>query len=261
MASLGDIEESNDLVNHVGGVFRYFIVDVVDPGSTPDVARCSRELGEKFLSHEQGLNQHILIDSWISRLEEERHMKKVPSEIEETRKVKEIFGLQEKKENCWTFFATAAQVYGGRIHESVESVEMISSYEIRVSLEFSRGARICYCVRRTSGYSQDKMMVFLVSVKGVADDLKGIDSCGVRLNRWRCQIDIDSGWKHVCFRFSAWDSVVVCFGFSGHMRGRTNGSTGYHGCRAVQSDVQGKVFIQIVTKEILRMRSLVSTGY
>ncbi|KAF3611306.1 hypothetical protein DY000_02047007 [Brassica cretica] len=30
---------------------------------------------------------------------------------------------------------------------------------------------------------------------------------------------------------------------------------------AVQSDVQGKVLIQIVTKEILRMRSLVSTGY
>ncbi|WZZ60772.1 hypothetical protein YC2023_060879 [Brassica napus] len=37
----------------------------------------------------------------------------------------------------------------------------------------------------------------------------------VRLNRWRCQIEIDSGWKHVCFEFSAWDSVVVCFGFSG----------------------------------------------
>ncbi|KAF2615365.1 hypothetical protein F2Q70_00010670 [Brassica cretica] len=36
MASLGEIEESNDLVNHIGGVFRYFIVDVVDPGSTPD---------------------------------------------------------------------------------------------------------------------------------------------------------------------------------------------------------------------------------
>ena len=44
--------ESYDLVNHIGGVFRYFIVDVVDPGSTPDVARCGRELGEKFLSHE-----------------------------------------------------------------------------------------------------------------------------------------------------------------------------------------------------------------
>ena len=65
---------------------------------------------------------------------------------------------KKKKEKCWTFFAAAGQVYGGRIHESVESVEMISSYEIRVSLEFSRGARICYCVRRTSGYSQDKMV-------------------------------------------------------------------------------------------------------
>ncbi|KAF3520792.1 hypothetical protein DY000_02062530 [Brassica cretica] len=54
MASLGEIEESNDLVNHIGGVFRYFILDVVDPGSTPDVARCGHELGVQFLSHEQG---------------------------------------------------------------------------------------------------------------------------------------------------------------------------------------------------------------
>ncbi|KAF2574122.1 hypothetical protein F2Q70_00005638 [Brassica cretica] len=45
--------ECNDLVNHIEGVFRYFIVDVVDHGSTPDVARCGRELGEQFLSHEQ----------------------------------------------------------------------------------------------------------------------------------------------------------------------------------------------------------------
>ena len=28
----------------------------MDHGSTPDVARCGRELGEKLLSHEQGLN-------------------------------------------------------------------------------------------------------------------------------------------------------------------------------------------------------------
>ncbi|KAF2618861.1 hypothetical protein F2Q68_00038685 [Brassica cretica] len=46
--------ESNDLVNHIRGIFQYFIVDVVDPRSTPDVARCGRELGEQFLSHEQG---------------------------------------------------------------------------------------------------------------------------------------------------------------------------------------------------------------
>ncbi|KAF3488139.1 hypothetical protein F2Q69_00053124 [Brassica cretica] len=57
MASLREIEESNDLVNHIGGVFRYFILDVVDHGSTPDVTRCGRELGEKFLSREQGLNR------------------------------------------------------------------------------------------------------------------------------------------------------------------------------------------------------------
>ncbi|KAF2538414.1 hypothetical protein F2Q68_00019410 [Brassica cretica] len=73
----------------------------------------------------------------------------------------------------------------------------------------------------------------LVSVKGVAEGFKDIDLCGVRLNRLRCQIEIDLGWKHVCFGFPAWDSVVVCFGFSKHMRGRTNGSTGYHGSRVV----------------------------
>lgn len=50
-------ERVYDLVNHIGGVFRYFIVDVVDPGSTPDVVCCGRELGEKLLCHEQGLNQ------------------------------------------------------------------------------------------------------------------------------------------------------------------------------------------------------------
>ncbi|WZZ79505.1 hypothetical protein YC2023_100077 [Brassica napus] len=48
-----DRDRDNDLVNHIGGVFRYFIVDVVDPESTPDVARCGRELSEQFLSHEQ----------------------------------------------------------------------------------------------------------------------------------------------------------------------------------------------------------------
>ncbi|KAF2596969.1 hypothetical protein F2Q68_00012220 [Brassica cretica] len=91
----------------------------------------------------------------------------------------------------------------------------------------------------------------LVSVKGVAEGLKEIDSCGyvfgvthsfllewiceneelliqgrVQLNGWRCQIEIDSGWKHVCFGFYAWDSVVVCFGFSGHMRGKQMGLQG-----------------------------------
>ncbi|KAF3560633.1 hypothetical protein DY000_02013231 [Brassica cretica] len=38
-----DLDQTG-FVNHIGGVFRYFIVDVVNPGSTPDVARCGREL-------------------------------------------------------------------------------------------------------------------------------------------------------------------------------------------------------------------------
>ena len=60
--------------------------------------------------------------------------------------VKEIFSLQERKKNGWTFFAADAQVQGGMTHESVKSVEMISNFEIGVSLKFSKGARICYYV-------------------------------------------------------------------------------------------------------------------
>ncbi|KAF2546215.1 hypothetical protein F2Q70_00022482 [Brassica cretica] len=97
-----------------------------------------RSLKHPWSASMASLGEIELIDSWSPRLEEERHMKKLPSETEETHKVKEIFGSQEKKENCWTFFDAAAQVYVGRIHESVELVEMISSYEIKVSLEFSR---------------------------------------------------------------------------------------------------------------------------
>ena len=40
------------------------------------------------------------------------------------------------------------------------------------------------------------------------------------------KIEIDSGWKHVCFGFSVYDLVIVCFGFSGHMRGK---QIGLHG--------------------------------
>ncbi|KAF3503307.1 hypothetical protein F2Q69_00041152 [Brassica cretica] len=273
MASLGEIEESNDLVNHIGGVFRYFIVDVVDHGSTLDVARCGRELSEKFLSHEQGLNcmsserdrgimslysatsghhnppqvvsEHRIIDSWSPRLEEERHMKKLPSEIEETRKVKEIFGLQEKKENCWTFFAAAAQVYRGRIHESVESVEMISSYEIRAASTRKKvfGAvfdlqsqGMCDYMHWSLGFSEgfhgvlglslhgisvaDGVLIYvvisarwysLVSVKGVAEELKEIDSCGYVfgvthsfLLGWICE-----NKELTCLRKSSAEQVAV----------------------------------------------------
>ena len=44
-----------------------------------------------------------------------------------SRSGKRDFQFKREEENCWTFFAAAAQVYGGRIHKSVESVEMISS--------------------------------------------------------------------------------------------------------------------------------------
>ncbi|WZY77112.1 hypothetical protein YC2023_023496 [Brassica napus] len=63
------------------------------------------------------------IDSQIPRLEEEKYMKKLHSETEESvhrdqDHVKEIYGLKERKKNYWTFLAAAAKVYGGRIHES-----------------------------------------------------------------------------------------------------------------------------------------------
>ncbi|KAF2555070.1 hypothetical protein F2Q68_00016647 [Brassica cretica] len=145
--------------------------------------------------------------------------------IPRTERVKEIFGSQEKKENCWTFFDAAAQVYVGRIHESVELVEMISSYEIKAAsirkkgvgavldlqsqgvcdyMHWSLGSLHVLQVIGTESIVEQKgfshwfsmrlsqdlvriftvflraiyMMVFLVSVKGVAEGLKGIDSGG-----------------------------------------------------------------------------------
>ncbi|KAF3596170.1 hypothetical protein DY000_02021076 [Brassica cretica] len=184
--------ESNDLVNHIGGVLRYFIVDVVDPGSTPNVVCCGRELSEKFLKH-----RHI--DSWTTRLEEERHMKKLPSETEETRKVKEIFGLQEKKKNCWTFFAAAAQVYRGRIHESVESAASIRKRGFRAVFDlqsqgvcdshkvFSEGFHGVLGLNLHGISVAGGVLIYvgisarwysLVSVKGVEEGLKKIGSCG-----------------------------------------------------------------------------------
>ncbi|KAF3585511.1 hypothetical protein F2Q69_00030465 [Brassica cretica] len=198
----------------------------------------AKSLGGRSLKHPwsasmASLGEIELIDSWSPRLEEERHMRNLPSETEETRKVKDIFGLQEKKENCWTFFDPAAQVYGGRIHESVELVEMISSYEIKAAsirkkgvgavldlqsqgvceyMHWSLGSLHVLQVIGTEsiveqkgfshwfsmGLSQDLvriftvflraiyMMVFLVSVKGVAEGLKGIDSGGFLLG-WICE--------------------------------------------------------------------------
>ena len=61
----GFYRESNDLVNHIWGVFRYFIVDVLDHESTSDVVRCGRELGEQFLSHEQGWIVWVVKETWV----------------------------------------------------------------------------------------------------------------------------------------------------------------------------------------------------
>ncbi|KAF3610066.1 hypothetical protein DY000_02049008 [Brassica cretica] len=192
-----------------------------------------RSLKHPWSASMASLGEIELIDSWSPRLEEERHMKKLPSETEETRKVKEIFGSQEKKENCWTFFDAAAQVYVGMIHESVELVEMISSYEIKAAsirkkgvgavldlqsqgvcdyMHWSLGSLHVLQVIGTESIVEQKgfshwfsmrlsqdlvriftvflraiyMMVFLVSVKGVAEGLKGIDSGGFLLG-WICE--------------------------------------------------------------------------
>ncbi|KAF3552839.1 hypothetical protein F2Q69_00016332 [Brassica cretica] len=132
------------------------------------------------------------IDSRSPRLEEERHMKKLLSETEESH------GSME---------AGAAQVYGGRIHNSVESVEMISSFEIVVSIKISKGARMCYYVRKTLDPVRDftvflgyiYMTVFFSQHEGccirveVNRLMQGSSMCdyeslqlgGVRLNMWK----------------------------------------------------------------------------
>ncbi|KAF2549940.1 hypothetical protein F2Q68_00034996 [Brassica cretica] len=217
----------------------------------------------------------MLIDSWSPRLEEERHMKKLPSETKETRKVKEIFGLQEKKKNCWTFFAAAAQVYGGRIHESVESVEMISNYEIRVSLEFSRVQESATVF--SEGFhgvlglnlhgisvAGDKLiyMVFFSQREGCCrrvegDRLMQIYLCVIiRVYNW---VDVQRTryYKAAIFRGNAvWMETcmfrIFCMGFSSEVEQRFFASKVFlASCAkrrdllataAVQSDVQGKGF-------------------
>ncbi|KAF3589514.1 hypothetical protein F2Q69_00027925 [Brassica cretica] len=288
MASLGEIEESNDLVNHIRGVFRYFIVDVVDPGSTPDgyhelvfrnkwVSKPPQVVSER-MNTPQVVSELRLIDSWSPRLEEERHMKKLPSETEETRKVKEIFGLQEKKKNCWALFAAAEQVYGGRIHESVESIRWWQAASIR-----KKGFRAVFDLQSQGVCDSHKVfsegfhgihglnlhgisvaggvLIYvgisarwysLVSVKGVAEGLKKIDSCGYVFDithsfllEWICE-----------------NEELLVQGrvrLNRHMRGNKWVYKDLLATTAVQSDVQGKVLIQIVTKEILRMRSLLAS--
>ncbi|KAG5397811.1 hypothetical protein IGI04_019959, partial [Brassica rapa subsp. trilocularis] len=260
---------------HIGGVFRYFIVDVVDHGST-QMSRCGRELGEKLFSHEQGLDQwerskdlglgandtiasnlptmHMFIESRIPRLMEERHMKNLPSKTEE-------------------------------------------SYEIRVSLEFSKGARICYCVTRTSGYSQDKMVIETESIvehkefhTGFAwDCLKiqlGISQYGILSQREGCCKRVEGNRLMQFYAgMDLQERGVTCLRQSlaeQHVRGETNGSTWYHVCRgndlfeqrlfaskaflvscakrrvllatsAVPSDVQGKVG-EIMMRDLQRMQ-------
>ncbi|KAF3558887.1 hypothetical protein F2Q69_00011858 [Brassica cretica] len=102
--------QGQDLVNHIGGVFRYFIVDVVDPESTPDVARCGRDLGLRV-----------------------------------THKIRWWQAASIRKKGFRTVFDLQSQ-----------------------------------------GVCDSHKMVFLVSVNGVADELKGIDSCGAYegKNKW-----------------------------------------------------------------------------
>ncbi|KAG5377989.1 hypothetical protein IGI04_025831 [Brassica rapa subsp. trilocularis] len=67
---------------------------------------------------------------------------------------------------------------------------------------------------------------------------------GVLLDKYLFKSEDDSGWKHVFFRFSAWDSVEICFCISG-IRGESKEPT--------KSDVQEKVFIQVIVKDNLRI--------
>ncbi|KAF3596168.1 hypothetical protein DY000_02021074 [Brassica cretica] len=288
--------ESNDLVNHIGGVFRYFIVDVVDHGSTPDVARCGRELGEKFLSHEQGLN----------RMNSERDrdimsLYSVTSGYHNPHKWSKIFSVYKRRRK--TVGRSSLQV-----HKFMEEgftrlrVTHKSRWWQAASIR-KRGFRAVFDLQSQGGCDSHKgfhgvlglnlqgisvaggVLIYvgisarwysLVSMNGVAEGLKKIDSCGfvyvllwestigfllewiceneellvqgrVRLNRWQCQIEIDLGWKHRFFASKVFASCVK--------------RRDLLAIAAVQSDVQGQVLIQIVTKEILRMRSLVSTGY
>ncbi|KAF3528489.1 hypothetical protein DY000_02042159 [Brassica cretica] len=169
------------------------------------------------------------------------------SDIRNSQGLMEVGGHLKKK-NCWTFFAAAAQVYGRMIHESVESVEMISSYEIRAASIRKKCFRAVLDLQSQGVCDYMHWSLGFLHVLQVIGTESIVEHNGFRTGLvWDC-LKIHS-LSHVILGTRAYE-------------GETNGSTGYHGCRAaVQSDVQGKVYIQIATKEIIRMRSLVSTGY
>ncbi|WZY94394.1 hypothetical protein YC2023_066723 [Brassica napus] len=183
---------------HIGGVFRYFIVDVVDHGST-QMSRCGRELGEKFFSHEQGLDQ------W------------------------------ERSKDL-----------GLGANDTIASNLPTSSW---VSLEFSKGARICYCVTRTSGYSQDKMVIETESIVEHKEFHTGFawDCLKIQLGISQCFWVISTCQREGCCKrvegnrlmqfyagMDLQERGVTCLRQSlaeQHVRGETNGSTWYHVCR------------------------------
>ncbi|KAF2574676.1 hypothetical protein F2Q70_00005672 [Brassica cretica] len=223
--------ESNDLVNHIGGVFRYFIVDVVDPGSTPDVARCGREL------------EHMLIDSEGPRLEETRHMKKLPSETEEsqgsveagchvsrrktvgrsslqlhkfteerftrlrvTHKIRWWQAASIRKKGFRAVLDLQSQGFCmGLSEDSVRDFTVFLGYLYMMvffsqcewccgRVEGDRLVQICLCVI---------MRVYnCFLLEWICENEELLVQGRVRLNRWRCQIEIDSGWKH--FKSGSW---------------------------------------------------------
>ncbi|KAF3487497.1 hypothetical protein F2Q69_00053849 [Brassica cretica] len=174
-------------------------------------------------------------------------------------------------------FAATAQVYGGRIHESVESIEMISGYEIKVSLKFSKGARISYyhcrvqgvfaldfygIVRRFSEGFHDVLGFNLPGISVASGVLIYREGCcrrveGNRLMRVRLcvimrvyswvEVQRTRSYKAAIFRGNAvWFSNQIW-----HMRGN---KWVYMVSRlqTVQNDAQDKVFILVVAKEIFR---------
>uniref|UniRef100_A0A0D3AVZ7 Uncharacterized protein n=1 Tax=Brassica oleracea var. oleracea TaxID=109376 RepID=A0A0D3AVZ7_BRAOL len=131
--------ENDDLVNHIGGVFRYFIVDVVDPGSTPDVA--VQPVSLKFSTGAR-------ICYCVRRTSGTHKRRWWHAASTRNRGFRAVYDLQSQGHSGTQ--GVSHWFWMGLSEDSVRDFTVFLGYLY--------------------------MMVFLVSLKGVAEGLKGIDS-------------------------------------------------------------------------------------
>uniref|UniRef100_A0A0D2ZQC7 Uncharacterized protein n=1 Tax=Brassica oleracea var. oleracea TaxID=109376 RepID=A0A0D2ZQC7_BRAOL len=260
MASLGEIEyarhryvvlclalshglytqdrESNDLVNHIGGVFRYFIVDVLDHGSTPDVARCGRELGLR-VTHKIRWWKAASIRKKGFRAVLDLQSQGVCDYMHWSLgflHVLQVTGTESIVEHKgWYSLVSVNGVAEGlkEIDSCYKSLQLgrCSENKILQGCYFQRECSVVFLSRYVFGVTHSFLLEW------ICENEELLIQGRVQLNEWRCQIEIDSGWKHRFFGSKVF--LASC------AKRRDLLATA-----AVQSDVQGKAVVIQVLQEL-----------